>query len=196
MSIPQIEINRRYTAIREWMRKYETGCLVVTGKADYFNRGNVRYLTTLGNGGNCLFPIEGTPILTVSRKAEFLSRSTLPVEIRETNDPAELIVQELLHLSRGQKIGTVGLSDTNDILYRSIREQFSDSLIDATEIFEQLRLIKSNEEIEKMRTAARIADEVFYRLRGMVKPGLSDYEIYGEVKRIIYSMGCEYSGPD
>ena len=61
MSISQAEIKRRYTAIREWMKKHEAGCLLVAGKADNFNRGNVRYLTTLGNGGYCLFPLEGTP---------------------------------------------------------------------------------------------------------------------------------------
>jgi Xaa-Pro dipeptidase len=193
MSISQAEINRRYVAIREWMKNHDAGCLLVVGKADNFNRGNVRYLTTLGNGGCCLFPLEGTPLLTASRKAEFLSRPGLPVEIRETADPVKVVKQELEPLSRGQKIGTVGLGDANDPLCQAVKEQFPQRLIDATAIFEQLRLIKSNEEIEKMRVSAWIADRVFYMLRDMVRPGLSDYEIYGKVKGLIYSLGCEYS---
>ena len=131
--------------------------------------------------------------MTVGRKAEFLSRPELPVEIRETNDPLKTVQQELPRLSRGQKIGTVGLGDATDPLYQAVKEQFTDRLIDATEIFEQLRLIKSNEEIEKMRVSTWIADKVFYLLQEIVRPGLSDYEIYGEVKRLTYSLGCEYS---
>jgi Xaa-Pro aminopeptidase len=193
MSISQSEINRRYTAIREWMRKNEAGCLLVAGKADNFNRGNIRYLTTLGNGGYCLFPLSGTPLLTTGRKAEYLSRPGLPVELRETGDPLKTVKQELPLLAGGQKIGIIGLSDPSDPFYLSVKEQFGARLIDATPIFEQLRLIKSPEEIEKMRMSAWIADKVFYKLQEIIRPGLSDYEIYGEVKRLIYSLGCEYS---
>jgi len=193
MSISQTELNRRYQAVRKWMDNREAGCLVVAGKADYFNRGNVRYLTTLGNGGYCLFPGEGTPLLTSNRKAEFLSRPDLPVEILETADPSKTVAEQLLVLSPKQRIGTAGFSDANDPVYQTLKEQCGDRLIDATEIFEQLRLIKSAEEIEKMRVSTWIADRVFHMLREMVRPGLSDFEIYGEVKRLTYSYGCEYS---
>jgi Xaa-Pro aminopeptidase len=44
-----------------------------------------------------------------------------------------------------------------------------------------------------MRISTWIADKVFYRLQEIAQPGLSDYEIYGEVKHIIHSLGCEYS---
>jgi Xaa-Pro aminopeptidase len=54
-------------------------------------------------------------------------------------------------------------------------------------------MIKSEEEIEKTRVAAAVADKVYLMLREMIRPGLTEYEIYGAVKKTIYEMGCEYS---
>jgi Xaa-Pro aminopeptidase/Xaa-Pro dipeptidase len=65
--------------------------------------------------------------------------------------------------------------------------------VDAAGIFEQVRTIKSAEEIAETRAAAAVADNVYARLREMIRPGLSEYAIYGEVKKTIYEMGCEYS---
>ena len=44
-----------------------------------------------------------------------------------------------------------------------------------------------------MRIAAAVADDVYAMLGNLLRPGLSDYEIYGQVKRTIYEKGCEYS---
>jgi Xaa-Pro dipeptidase len=192
MGISSIEINRHYAGIRQWMKVKGVDCVLVAGKADHFNRGNVRYITTLGNGGYCLFPLEGIPVLFVGRKAEFLSRKELPIELKETTNPVEGIKAELARFDHGNKIGTIGLEATDNV-NAFIKENYSPKLVDAIEIFEQMRSIKSAEEIEKMRVAAWIADKVFYMLKDLVRPGLIDFEIYGEVKRLIYGLGCEYS---
>jgi Xaa-Pro aminopeptidase len=52
--------------------------------------------------------------------------------------------------------------------------------------------MKSAEEIDKIRAAAAVADKVYTRLRKIIRPGLSEYSIYGEVKKILYEEGCEY----
>jgi Xaa-Pro aminopeptidase len=78
-------------------------------------------------------------------------------------------------------------------LYLAVRDKFGDRLVDASEFFEPLRTIKSREEIEKLRAAASVADKVYIRLREIIRPGLSEGEIYGEVKKIIYENGCQYS---
>jgi Xaa-Pro aminopeptidase len=192
MSISQAEFNRRYTAIREWMKSNEVDCIVAAGRPDYFNRGNIRYLTGLGNGGYCLFPLEGPPVLLVNRKAELASRADLPVKISEHPNPQIGVIKGLNRYDQGHKIGIIGL-ETGDPVLLDMNAPLAARLIDATPIFSQLRLIKSPEEIENMKTAAWIADKVFYMLQDLIQPGLSDFTIYGEVKRLIYSLGCEYS---
>ena len=80
--------------------------------------------------------------------------------------------------------------------FRFIRlseEAFPAGIVDAEGIFHRMRIIKSSEEIDHQRKAAAIADEVYGLLREMIRPGLSEYEIYGAAKRLIYAKGCGYS---
>ena len=62
MAISEREYERRYEAIRKLMLKDGLESLVVLGRADDFNRGNIRYITGSGRGGCCFFPREGRPV--------------------------------------------------------------------------------------------------------------------------------------
>lgn len=199
MSISLKEFQRRYTAIREAMKKGAVDCLLVIGIPDDFNRGNIRYITGSGRGGCCIFPLEGAPVFLTDP-----NQSTSPklrktvgaldlLELRETESTEESAVKELSRFDRGNRVGVVGMNCISVPMYLAVIEKFHDRLVDSVEIFEQLRVIKSAEEIEKTRIAAVIADKVYALLREMIRPGLSEYEIYGAVKKTTYEMGCEYS---
>jgi Xaa-Pro aminopeptidase/Xaa-Pro dipeptidase len=114
------------------------------------------------------------------------------LDIRETTNNIEQVIKELSRLDKGNKIGLVGLACMSVPMYLAVKEKFGSRLIDLPLLFEPLRVIKSAEEIEKTRGAAAVADKVYARLRKIIKPGLSEYTIYGEVKKIIYEEGCEY----
>ena len=199
MSISLQEYQRRYSAIREQMQAEGLDCILVIGLADDFNRGSIRYITGHGRGGYCIFPLEGAPIFLVSpnQSASPKTRKTTGaldlLDLRETVNPVEQVKEELSRLFRGNKIGVVGMACISVPMYLAVKEQYQDSLVDSTGIFRQLREIKSTEEIEQMRVAASVADSVYTMLRDMVRPGLSEYEIYGAVKKKIYEAGCEYS---
>jgi Xaa-Pro aminopeptidase/Xaa-Pro dipeptidase len=199
MSISQQEFKRRYTAIRELMKREELDCLLVVGLSDDFHRGDIRYITGSGNGGCCILPLEGAPVFLVRpyQKTSLKLRRTVGaidlLDLRETSNPAEQAIKELSRFYRGNKVGIVGMTCISVPMYSGVAEKFHDRLVDSVGIFDRLRAIKSAEEIEKTRTAAAIADKVYALLRKIVRPGLSEYEIYGAVKKTIYEMGCEYS---
>jgi Xaa-Pro aminopeptidase len=199
MSISQQEFKRRYMAIRELMKMEELDCLLIVGLSDDFHRGNIRYITGSGNGGCCILPLEGAPVFLVrpyqktSPKLRRTAGAVDLLDLRETSNPAEQAVKELSRFYRGNKVGVVGMTCISVPMYSGIKEKFHDRLVDSVGIFDRLRAIKSAEEIEKTRTAAAIADRVYVILREIIRPGLSEYEIYGEVKKTIYGMGCEYS---
>jgi len=197
MSISLEERNRRYKAIREWMKENELDSLLIVGRGDYMNRGNIRYITNYGiNVGEqyCVFPAEDdpifitrpTPCLAKVRKAGWINN------FNESSSPLEQVRQQLSRFDAGNKIGIIGMELLSAPAYLTLG-QFHDKFVNATEIFKQLRLIKSFEEIEKMRVSASIADKAFNIVRDKIRPGVSDYEIYGEVKRVVHGMGCEYS---
>jgi Xaa-Pro dipeptidase len=200
MSISEKEFLRRYKAIKGIMAENGLDCLLITGRADYFSRGNVRYITNLGTGGYVIFPLDGSPIFLTSpaQAASPKLRKIGPVldllQLSQVSeDPLGDIKRDLLRFDRGNHIGIVGMTEISVPTYLAMQQLFRDRLVDATWIFAQLRPVKSAEEIERIRTAASIADEVCTMLMEMIRPGLSDYEIYGAVKKKIYEMRSEYS---
>ncbi len=199
MAISRREYERRYIAIRELMNKDELDCLVIVGLGDDFNRGNIRYVTGSGRGGYCVFPLEGQPVLltgpnqATSPKIRKTVEAVDLLELRETADFVQQVGQELSRFHRGNKIGIVGMGCISVPIYLNLKELFGEKLVEAATLFEQTRVIKSEEEIEKIRIAAAVADNVFDQLIATITSGISDYEIYGLVKNIIYGYGCDYS---
>ena len=199
MSISLAEYRRRYAALRGTMKDEAIDCLLVFGLGDDFNRGNIRYITGSGRGGCCIFPAEGNPVwltgINQSRSPK-LPRTLDALElldIRETGDSIKQTVMELSGFYGGGRIGIAGTGCIPATLYQAVRERFDEKLVEADRIFEQVRQRKSPEEIEKTRKAAAVADVVYTMLRQTVRPGLSEYEIYGAVKKTVYQQGCEYS---
>jgi Xaa-Pro aminopeptidase len=199
MSISLPEFKRRYTALRELMGKTELDCLLIVGLSDDFNRGNIRYVTGYGRGGCCIFPREGNPVYLVgpnqaaSPKMRKVIEAFDLLELRETADLIGQVKRELSRLVTSGRVGVVGMNCISVPMYLAIKERYPDKLVDSIGILEQLRAIKSSEEIEKMRQSAKVADTVYDMLMECIHPGLRDFEVYGEVKRLIYEMGCEYS---
>ncbi|OGO32483.1 MAG: hypothetical protein A2Z29_06680 [Chloroflexi bacterium RBG_16_56_11] len=199
MGISRQEFERRYRAIRALMQRDGLDCLLVAGLPDDFNRGNIRYITGSGRGGCCLFPVEGVPVFLTGpgQAAAPKNRKTIEaldlLRLSETTDAAEQAAAELSRMYRGGKVGIVGMGLVTVPMYLNVKGKFGDKLTDAAGIFEQVRAVKSQEEIEKMRIAARVADKVFEVLVDMLRPGLSDYSVYAAVKKTIYEMGCDYS---
>jgi len=199
MSISSGEFQRRYTAIREVMDADGLDRLLVIGLADDFNRGNIRYITGSGRGGCCIFPREGRPVFltgprqSASPKLRHTMAALDLLELRETESQPEQAVKELARLDRGGRIGVLGMNCIGVAMYLTVKERFGDRLVDRGDLLSPLRVIKSAEEIEKTRRSAAIADQIYTRLRVIIRPGLSEYEIYGEVKGLAYRLGCEYS---
>jgi Xaa-Pro aminopeptidase len=199
MAISANEYNRRHMFIKAKMKNSNLDSLLVVGQADDFNRGNMRYITGFGRGSCCVVPFEGAPIfftnamMAKSPKFPNTVEAHQLLDLRETSNVVDQVVKELKRLDKGNRVGLVGINSISVAMYTAVKEQFKDRLVDVNEFLRAFREIKSEEEIEKLETAAAIADKVYLRLREIIRPGLSEFAIYGEVKKIVYSEGCEYS---
>lgn len=58
-------------------------------------------------------------------------------------------------------------------------------------MIEELRIIKSNEEIEKLREAARMADDVFEKLTRFIKPGIQEKDIRNKIEELFIEIGAD-----
>ena len=198
MSISKQEYQRRYAAIRKQMKETALDCLLIYGLSDEFNRGNIRYVTGSGRGGCCILPLEGDPIFlinpnqTTSQIHKMIGAWEL-LTLKETANPVQEVNQQLAQLAKKGKVGVAGMGAMSVPLYMAVKDSFQERLVDATSIFDELRAVKSAEEITKVRQATVVADNVYAMLMKLIKPGLTDFEVYGQVKKTIYEMGCEYS---
>lgn len=77
-------------------------------------------------------------------------------------------------------------------------------LIDFTQAFTDFMLVKSAEELQLLRFAARVSEEASHAMLEASKPGVSEATVYAAVMSEIYRWGCEtryphlslQSGPD
>jgi Xaa-Pro aminopeptidase len=198
MVISLKERARRFTAIRAMMKEDEIDSLLVVGREGYMNRGNIRYISNFGAitmEQLCIFGPEGDPVYITGNGPALarLQNGEWPLDMRVTTDPAGQVIEEITNFDKGNKVGLVGMQDISVPNYLRLKEKFGDRLVDAGGIFQKLRSIKSAEEIEMMKPSASIADTVYNIVIDMIRPGLSGYEIYSQMKKTIIEMGCEYS---
>ena len=77
-------------------------------------------------------------------------------------------------------------------LHKAVMEKYGDRLIDTMNLFESLRTVKTEEEIEKTRIAAGIADKVYTRLKYQDR----DSSVSCSIKSLclredVYEMWCD-----
>lgn len=201
MALSLKERERRYQLIRQEMVRQDLDVLVVIGRDGSNNRGNHRYLSGYGVVAAfdhyVVFPKEerepaffsgGSPAARTPNARGWVNDIRTP---RKTRGP---VFEEVRRLHRTGAIGLVQIDTIPIPLYLDLVDAFGGSAIrDATDIFRKARLVKNPEEIECCRKSAEVADGVYHYLQSIVRLGLTDFEVYGQVQRLIHEGRCEYS---
>ncbi|MGB9975681.1 M24 family metallopeptidase [Thermovenabulum sp.] len=65
------------------------------------------------------------------------------------------------------------------------------TFLNATRLMEELRIIKTRDEIEKLKKAAAVADEVAEKIAGYIKPGMTEKDIKEIVEKMLLEFGGE-----
>lgn len=88
----------------------------------------------------------------------------------------------------GWLVGTLGLEMRSYRPNRLVSEQFQKDIegagckvVDGSDIVREIRGIKSPQEIAYIETAARIADIGMHAARGVMRPGVTELDVYGEM---------------
>jgi Xaa-Pro aminopeptidase len=198
MALTLAERERRYKLIREEMVKEDLDVLVVIGRRNYC--GNYRYLANHGNfllEQYVVFPREkAEPVFFLNANFPGMRRKGKGWlnDVRLQSDPQKLVVEEVRRLKGSGAIGLVEMNTIPIPIYLDLIKDFGTGAVhDATGIFRRARDIKSEEEIECHRKAAKVADDVYLYLKSIVRPGLTDWEVFGHVRRLIHEGHCEYS---
>src|SRR3990172_4565003 len=203
------ERDRRYGLIRASMRERRLDALIIWGSCATWDSktANIRYISQIGGNGEeamAIFPLEGEPTVFLwspIMREEWLESQQWVKDLRARRPNWSDVVVERLKEMRleGASLGVVGLEgrepegDIPYVTYSRIlqgcpRARFEN----ATDLLEEIRLVKSTEEIALMREAMRIGDEATEVLYRMSRPGVGERDIFAEMIGVMLKEGAEH----
>lgn len=205
------ERDRRWAAVRAKMQDSGIDVIVVpnnTGHSTDF-QANARYLTHVGGGGDsdiaAVFPLEGeVTAIATSAAPRWPCVQDWTDDIREAHRAyGQATVERLKELKvDSARIGIAGFgADTRTpegtMLYgfwKALKDAFPRAdFVDATEILRQVRIVKSDEEIEALRKSCEIIEKGIAAKIAAACPGAIDWEVWASAICAMMHHGSELS---
>jgi len=209
-SISNAELERRWNAAREVMRERKVDFLLVRNDEEFLG-GNVKWFTDIPARHSypytVVFPADdemtlisvgppspgepAPPAWAVRGVKQRLSAAYFAsVHYTGTYD-AELAVGVLKEKKRAT-IGLVGRSYIPISFYEYLRKHLVGyKFVDMTDAIDQIKVIKSPEEIELIRKTAALQDAAMEHVKKVLRPGRRDFEIYAEAQYSCVMQGSE-----
>jgi len=207
------ELQRRWAAAREQIASIGVDAVIVQGANNLVGGGAYARWFTGASAYTAqpqviIFPQEG--LMTSISHGPFNERSELdgnhsdyPGIGRRLSTPsfpsigytgrydAEALSREIK--DRGfRKIGLVGANNMYYGPISAMKEMASSvTFVDATDMIDRLMAIKSPEEINFIRSTARVQDEVFEKVRAYIQPGMRDFEVMAYAQYMGQLLGSE-----
>jgi Xaa-Pro aminopeptidase len=210
--IPQLSLkerDRRWDRARKAMLMAGLDAFVFLGNDIYWGMGmaNMRYMLQVDShlGAEAIFPLSGEPVVWsgvphMNRPTNpYLSLNTWLSDFR-TRGGIAAVADELR--ARGldrSRLGLIGFSSTIQItptlLYQdviSLKKSLPEAdFVDASHLLQDMRMVKSEEEIEILRGAGRIARKVLDAMIESARPGVPEAAVYAEMIRTHIANGGE-----
>jgi Xaa-Pro dipeptidase len=203
VSVSAKEITRRIDAVREEMGRAGLGGLIVFSQVVLGEKAAVRYLSgyrLLTRKDYLVLPLSGDPCLivpTLGQQKAALETSWI-TDIRHGGDTPGMIrhVAETVRTSGigRETIGICGFDSIPRYDYELLRKELPDArLVDATGLLDLIRQAKSSEEIEYIGQTTAIADRCYNKLLEILRPGVNEREVMGEVNKLLTLESVEDS---
>lgn len=212
--LPQLSVSerdRRWAAVRAGMTGLDLDALVVLGTDIFWGMGNanMQYLFHIENSPACegLLPLDGDPVVwSAAPQTSWPGHRAISAQgwvgdVR-TRSGMKGIADELRARSLdGARIGLVGFGSaiqTTPVLLQGDVERLQELLpradfIDAGQLLEEVRLVKSEEEIGMLRRAAEIARTSLAAMVESSRPGATEAEVYARMAEAQIRNGGEPS---
>jgi len=184
------ERDRRYSSIRQRLREKGADCAVVAGS-------NLFYLSN-GVKGELfgILPADDKPLTVIVNRRHLIDISPRVLldaqdwvsDVKPGSD-ASAVVEKLkeLHLEKG----TIGLAGGIDYrFYSRLQSTLSGAkIVDVSDIFTDVRTIKSGEENAMIDQANRVFDAAIERVYEVARPGMTGKQVVQEAIRAMWDAG-------
>jgi Xaa-Pro aminopeptidase len=201
------ELERRWKAVRLAMKESNLDFLIMQNYTGILG-GYVKWFSDMSAHNNypftLIFPREDD-MTTIMHGPRQTRQSTIPGIKKQINVPAlpsfafsksfeaEAVAAELSAYPNCH-IGLVGMGFINAAFYNYLTKTLNKAeFSDATDLVDNIKAIKSAEEIEHIKEICAIQDMAFEYALSLVKPGRTDNEIYADILRYSRLYGSEES---
>lgn len=192
------EKERRYTLLRERLKKAGLSALIVYGGTQL--GVPVHYLTRIwGNKNNMvIFPAEGDPVFLIPSNSSVTAQGLekqgcwIPLEnIRLSPNLAADAAKRIMELKlQDSRIGIDSYRFWPVFEYQQFTELCPKAeLVEAHRLFGEIRGPKSDEELAIIENAMRISDLAHYTFLANLKPGVTEAEVAGKAVEVLDSHG-------
>jgi len=208
--VSDAELERRWKAVRNAMEKEGIDALIIQNEQRY-RSGMVRYFTDIGSLSNPVtvyFPKDDEMTVIANGGGHSLSQTPaygcrgvkdrigvpiFPTYVKELNssDAAEIV--ELIKRRGDKKVGLVKLGTMLASFYIRLTESLSGMVefVDFSNQIDEIKAIKSEEEIGLMRLSAQVQDAVMYAVPSFLQPGMYEYQIRSSIIKLLTDLGSE-----
>jgi Xaa-Pro aminopeptidase len=183
-STPMAELKARWQKLQKHLCKKDIQGALILQNTDLF------YFSGTIQQANLYIPAQGDPVLMVRKDADRARTESAIEHIVEFSSPRQIpkIIRE--HSLRMPARLGMELDVLPANLYFNFSRLFGDSVItDISHAIRMIRAVKSDYEIEKIRTAARMSDKLAGCVPDLLKEGMPEVELAGEIEAEARKMG-------
>ena len=206
--IPTRELERRWFLVREAMKTEGIDSIVMQNDNQWLG-GYVRYFTDLPSEQaypyTIIFPANdemtvissGSPVPPpppdwASRGIKEKIGLSYFRTFHYTNYVDADAIVKVLKRRNDRRVGMINLGLIPAATYLYIKEQLAEvELVDATDLVDEIKVIKSDDEIDYILKAIHIQDMIAEAMPTILRPGKYEYELRSEMTRILTDLGSE-----
>ncbi len=180
----------KLTKLRELLVEKELDALFVTSG---YNR---RYMTGFtGTAGVAIISNDDAVFITDFRYMEQAADQIKDFRIVQHE---KTIIEEVALQVEQMKVQRLGFEkeDLTFGMYELYKSKVTAELIPTAGLVEKLRIIKTPEELEVLKQAAKIADDAFTHICGFIKAGMTELEVANELEFFMRKQGATSSSFD
>jgi Xaa-Pro aminopeptidase len=192
--LSQKELERRYDIVRSKMKEKGLEVLLVSGIRFVVATGYLRYLTNWAEpfaGEVLVFPRVGAPtLLTRTVERSHVVKEFLGLHAVAGSTAAD--VAEVLEKIGYKQVGICGLKTMLAEFYVQLTAALPDvEFLDMSTILDEVRMVKSEEELGWIRKSANLTDVAFQVFASLVRAGRSESAAFVQVEHIVKELGAE-----
>jgi Xaa-Pro aminopeptidase len=210
-SISAAEFKERIKRVQGKMAEEKFDIIITFG--DEAEPQYVRYLSDYFPSfetAGVFIPIKGEPALLIGPESLAFSKAWSKIpnikrlkEFRESSEPEypgevlttfKELFEGVINSGSNRRIGVVGYPLMPVPIYESIvntAKMLRCEIVRAEELLIGLKQIKGDEEVELMKNAASISEKAFENLLKIIKPGMTEIQVVGEVHKLMRDFGAE-----